>query len=75
MSLDWFKVYSTALPIFWPRTWGTAKDVKRQGGWTEGLVGSKEAIDYIKSLPMDDDPLLLKILQSAVMYRAGLSTH
>jgi hypothetical protein len=76
MRLDWFKVYSTTLPIFWPKTWATANDVKRQGGWTEGIVGSKEAVDYIKSLPFGDNQLLQRILQSRVMYcGAGQSTH
>jgi hypothetical protein len=66
-QLDWWMILSVLMPILWPHTYPNgADDVKRQGGWTEGLLLSDEAVDYVKSLPLHE--LLLKIVCSKFKY-------
>jgi hypothetical protein len=63
------KIWGVSWPILWPHTYPNgADDVKRQGGWTEGLLLSDEAVTYVKSLPLHDPELLLKIVRSKFKY-------
>jgi hypothetical protein len=61
--------------VLWPHTYPKAADVKRQGGWTEGLLLSNEAVAYVKSLPLHDPALLLKIVSSSFKYDKATNRH